>query len=37
MRGLNAYFTLYNGERIHQSVDYKTPVVVYRAGGGRVL
>ena len=36
VRGLSAYFTFYNGERIHQSLDYKTPAVVYRAGGGRV-
>lgn len=35
-RGLGTYFTFYNGERFHQSLDYRTPVMVYRAGGGRV-
>lgn len=34
--GLGAYFRFYNGERMHQSLDYRTPVVVYREGGGRV-
>jgi putative transposase len=36
VRGMSAYFTFYNGERLHQSLDYQTPAVVYRSGGGRV-
>ena len=31
-RGLGAYFPFYNGERRHQSLDYRTPPEVYRAG-----
>ena len=30
--GLTAYFHFYNEERPHQSLDYRTPGVVYRAG-----
>lgn len=29
--GLTAYFTFYNHERLHQSLDYRTPADVYRA------
>jgi putative transposase len=37
-RGLRAYFAFYNGERLHQSLGYRTPAQVYggevtRAGG----
>ena len=36
--GLAEYFAFYNGERPHQSLDYKTPDVVYRMGiGGGAL
>ena len=28
--GLGKYFSFYNGERLHQSLDYKTPEAVYR-------
>jgi len=28
-RGLTCYFDFYNGERIHQSLDYRTPASVY--------
>jgi len=28
--GLGRYFRLYNGERLHQALDYKTPEAVYR-------
>ena len=28
--GLKNYFSFYNNERIHQSLDYKTPVSLYR-------
>jgi len=28
-RGLGDYFTLYNTERLHQSLGYKTPAEVY--------
>ena len=28
--GLRKYFSFYNGERLHQSLDYKTPEAVYR-------
>jgi putative transposase len=28
-KGLAAYFAFYNGERLHQSLDYKTPAEVY--------
>ena len=31
-RGLRAYFTFYNEARLHQSLGYKTPAEVYRAG-----
>jgi putative transposase len=30
--GLSAYFTFYDEERLHQSLDYRTPGEVYRAG-----
>ena len=37
--GLAEYFTFYNGERPHQSLDYKTPDIVYRTatGGGALI
>ena len=37
--GLSEYFTFYNGERPHQSLDNKTPDVVYRSaiGGGAII
>lgn len=31
--GLTEYFRFYNQERLHQSLDYKTPQQVYLAGG----
>jgi putative transposase len=31
-RGLRAYFAFYNEARLHQSLGYKTPAEVYRAG-----
>lgn len=31
MEGLTAYFTFYNHQRPHQSLDYRTPAEVYRA------
>jgi putative transposase len=30
--GLGRYFVFYNGERMHQSLDYRTPAEVYREG-----
>jgi putative transposase len=33
-RGLQRYFPFYNGARMHQSLDYRTPAAVY--GDGRV-
>lgn len=30
--GLKGYFTFYNNERLHQSLDYQTPGAVYRQG-----
>jgi putative transposase len=30
--GLGRYFEFYNRERLHQSLDYKTPEAVYRQG-----
>lgn len=30
IRGLGRYFEFYNHERIHQSLDYKTPAMVYQ-------
>src|SRR4051794_7450002 len=32
-RGLARYFVFYNGERLHQSLGYETPIVVYRGVG----
>lgn len=32
--GLTAYFAIYNGERPHQSLGYRTPDDVYRSGDG---
>ncbi len=29
-QGLGRYFGFYNGERLHQSLDYRTPAAVYR-------
>jgi putative transposase len=29
-RGLGQYFRFYNEERLHQSLDYRTPAIVYR-------
>jgi len=31
-RGLGQYFVFYNGERLHQSLDYRTPAEVYQEG-----
>lgn len=30
--GLGGYFRFYNDERLHQSLDYRTPAAVYRQG-----
>ena len=30
--GLRAYFGFYNAERLHQSLDYRTPAEVYGVG-----
>lgn len=32
IKGLRSYFQFYNGERIHQSLNYQTPEAVYRKG-----
>jgi putative transposase len=32
-RGLGRYFAFYNDERLHQSLDYRTPAAVYRGLG----
>jgi putative transposase len=29
-RGLSRYFSFYNDERLHQSLEYRTPAAVYR-------
>lgn len=34
MVGLARYFAFYNGERPHQSLDYRAPDEVYRSGSG---
>lgn len=34
-RGLGSYFPFYNQERLHQSLEYRTPAEVYRGGRGR--
>ncbi|GHV41494.1 hypothetical protein FACS1894187_23270 [Synergistales bacterium] len=31
--GLKKYFWFYNNDRLHQSLDYKTPSEVYLTGG----
>jgi putative transposase len=31
--GLGRYFAFYNDERLHQSLDYRTPAAVYRGAG----
>ena len=33
IEGLSRYFAFYNQERLHQSLGYETPAVVYRKGG----
>ena len=30
-QGLGSYFHFYNHQRLHQSLDYRTPAAVYRA------
>ena len=32
IRNIQAYFTFYNHERLHQALDYQTPAQVYRRG-----
>jgi putative transposase len=32
INGLGGYFAFYNHERLHQSLDYRTPAAVYRHG-----
>ncbi len=32
IQSLRAYFEFYNGERLHQSLNYETPATVYRQG-----
>jgi putative transposase len=34
-QGLGRYFPYYNDERCHQSLDYRTPALVYREGRGQ--
>lgn len=34
-RGLRSYFAFYNGERLHQSLGYRTPAEVYGGSGDR--
>ena len=34
-RRLGAYFEFYRHERIHQSLNYRTPAAVYRVNGSR--
>jgi putative transposase len=34
-QGLGRYFPYYNEERFHQSLDYRTPAVVYQEGRGQ--
>ena len=29
IQGLEAYFAFYNGQRLHQSLNYQTPASVY--------
>jgi putative transposase len=31
--GLERYFRFYNQERLHQSLQYRTPATIYRAHG----
>ena len=32
-KGLSDYFRFYNHQRLHQSLDYRTPGDLYQAGG----
>jgi putative transposase len=34
-KGLRAYFTFYNGERLHQALEYRTPAEVYHGVEGK--
>jgi putative transposase len=34
-KGLGSYFPFYNEQRLHQSLDYRTPAQVYREGQGK--
>ena len=34
MEGLTTYMDFYNGERLHQSLDYLTPNVMFNSGAG---
>jgi putative transposase len=34
--GLNAYLRYYDNDRLHSALDYRPPVEVYAAGGGRM-
>jgi putative transposase len=34
-RGLARYFAFYNDERVHQSLDYRTPAAVYQGVGAK--
>jgi putative transposase len=36
-QGLDSYLKLYNSERLHQSLDYQTPKVVYLVGCGKAI
>jgi putative transposase len=37
VEGIRSYFKFYNGERLHQALDYKTPALIYKGSSSGML